>query len=252
MPFVSTLVPTRRTALVAILATGTALAALPAAADTGRLALFADGEELATEGFLAPKLTRDGWELHFDSIRATLANVVAYQTEPPYDAASGAPIQGAVAVTLLDGPLTVDLLAVGESGLVEVSEVEAPAGFYNALSWDLVPGADGASLVLTGTANRDGETVTFSLSSGDSVRHLCGEFVGDERKGFLTAGGTTGLDATFHLDHLFGRADKPADDEMNLDALGFDRFAAGGDQTFALAGLHVGHVGEGHCHVEPL
>jgi len=70
------------------------LLALPAAtlADTGTLTLFADGEELATEGFVAPKLTRDGWELRFDRILITLDQVTAHQTEPPYDADSGATI----------------------------------------------------------------------------------------------------------------------------------------------------------------
>lgn len=236
-------------AVVALLALG---AASPAMAETGRLALFADGEDLATDGFLAPKLTRDGWEVRFESIHATLANIVAYQTEPPYDADSGAPIDGAVSVTLLEGPLTVDLVQVGDSGKVEIGETEAPAGFYNALAWDLVPGEEGASLRFTGTASRNGETVAFTLSTGDAVRHLCGEYVGDTREGFVTAGGEAGLDVTFHLDHLFGRADRPADNDMNQGALGFDRFADGGDQTFSLAGLHVGHVGEGHCHVDPL
>ena len=223
-----------------------------ALAETGQLGLVADGEDLAAEGFLEPELTKDGWELRFDSILVTLANVTAHQTEPPYDAESGAAIQAVTSVTLVDRPVTIDLLATDENGGVEVATVEAPAGFYNALAWDLVPGEDGASMILIGTATRDGETVDFRLVTSDAVRHLCGEYVGDERKGILAAGGEAALDATFHLDHLFGRADKPADDAMNTGALGFDPFAAGGEHGFALDGLHVGHVGEGHCHVEAL
>lgn len=228
------------------------LLAGPVQAGTGELSLYADGEELATEGFLAPELTRDGWELRFESIQVTLANVTAYQAEPPYDAAAGGPIQASVKVALLEGPARIDLLAVGENDLVKVARVEAPAGFYNALSWDLVPGADGASMTFAGTARRGGEEVAFRLRTSDAVRHLCGEFVGDERKGILVAGGEAGLDVTFHLDHLFGRADRPADGSMNQGALGFDRFATGGEHDFSLAELHIGHVGEGHCHVEGL
>lgn len=223
-----------------------------ALAETGDLTLFADGEDLATEGFVEPELTKDGWELRFDSILVTLANVTAHQTEPPYDAETGAAIEATVSVSLVEGPVTVDLLATGESGLVEVATVEAPAGFYNALAWDLVPGEGGASMVFVGTATRDGEKVDFRLVTTDAVRHLCGEYVGDERRGILAADGEAALDATVHLDHLFGRADRPADGVMNTDAIGFDPFAAGGEHSFSLVDLHIGHVGEGHCHVEAL
>jgi hypothetical protein len=82
--------------------------------------------------------------------------------------------------------------------------------------------------------------------------HACGEYLGDMRKGFVTVGGVADLEITLHLDHLFGRADKPADDEMNPDAPGFDAFASGGRHQFSLEGVHVGHVGEGHCHDAPL
>ena len=223
-----------------------------ALAETGVLSLVADGEELATEGFLEPEFTKDGWEVRFDSILVTLANVTAHQTEPPYDAETGAAIEATVSVTLVEGPVTIDLLATDESGGVEVATVEAPVGFYNALGWDLVPGEGGASMTLIGTASRDGEKVAFRLVTSDAVRHLCGEYVGDERKGILDAGGAAVLAATFHLDHLFGSTKQPADGAMNTDALGFEPFAAGGEHSFSLVDLHIGHVGEGHCHVETL
>ncbi len=223
-----------------------------AEAETGRLTMVADGEELATEGFLPPELTRDGWELRFANILVTLADVTAHQTEPPYDAETGAPIEAAVSVTLVDGPLTVDLVAAGEHGGVALATVEAPAGFYNALAWDLVAGADGTAMTLIGTATRDGDKVDFRLSTSDAVRHRCGEYVGDARQGILEPGGVATLAATFHLDHLFGRADQPVEGAMNKSALGFAPFASGGAHSFSLEGLHLGHVGEGHCHVEAL
>jgi hypothetical protein len=240
----------RRAAAVAV-ASLALVQASPAEAETGRLTVVADGEALATEGFLPPELTRDGWELRFASILVSLANVTAYQTDPPYDPGTGAPIEAVTSVTLVEEPVTIDLVATAESG-VAVTTVEAPAGFYNALAWDLIPGADGISMTLIGTATRDGETVEFRLTTSDAVRHRCGEYVGDTRQGILEPGGEATLAATFHLDHLFGRADQPADGAMNKGALGFDPFASGGSHSFALEGLHLGHVGEGHCHVEAL
>jgi hypothetical protein len=75
---------------------------------------------------------------------------------------------------------------------------------------------------------------------------------------------------TFHFDHVFGDAETPPDDALNVGAVGFDPFAAiaeGGILNGNLAGLEVklpaedyqalvdilptlGHVGEGHCHCE--
>jgi hypothetical protein len=135
-----------------------------------------------------------------------------------------------------------------------ITTLPAAAGHWNALSWALVPAQSeafaGYALVLQGTATRDGRTVAFTMGSRNTAHHACGEYLGDRRKGFVTADSPGDLEVTLHLDHLFGRADKPADDPMNLDALGFDRFAGtAGMQEFSLAGLHLGHVGEGHCHV---
>lgn len=229
-----------------------ALLATPVAADTGTLVLFASGEDLATEGFAAPKLTRDGWALDFTRIIATFGDIAAHQTEPPFMA--DGPEVTATATVAFPGTFTVDLVDADDADLVELTSVTAPVGFYNALTWTLMPAdsgdAAGFSLWLEGTATRDGQSVDFVLSSRDTQVHACGEFVGDARQGFVTAGGGSALEMTLHLDHLFGRADKPADDAMNLDALGFDAFASGGMHEIALAGLHLGHVGEGHCHVE--
>lgn len=226
------------------------LAVTPALADTGTLTLFATGEDLATEGFRGPKLTRDGWELRFDRVIASFGDITVFRTDPPFEG-DGPVITGeAVAVP---GTFTLDLADADETDRVMVAAVQAPAGHYNALAWSLVPAPAGDfagySLVFEGTATRGAETVAFTLATRDRHDYACGEYVGDVRKGFVTANGEADLEMTLHLDHLFGRADKPADDAMNVDALGFDAFAAGGKQVFALADLHVGHVGEGHCHV---
>ena len=227
-----------------------ALSAATAHADT--LTLFASGQDLATEGFHAPQLTRDGWSLEFDRITVTFADVTAWRTDPPFQA-DGPEISGAA--LSFGGPFTVDLVDADARDRVEVVAAAADAGHYNALSFVLAPATEGEfagfSLVFEGTARRDGQEVAFTLATRDAVAHACGEYVGDERKGFVTAGEGGDLEITLHLDHVFGRADKNADDPMNLEALGFDAFAAGGLQEFSMDGLHVGHVGEGHCHEIP-
>lgn len=235
--------PMRPLAVVAL-----CLFALPAPG--GTLDLFASGEDLATGGFLAPELTRDGWALEFSRILATFDEVTAWVTDPPF-AADGPVISGSALA--FGGPMTVDLVDADADDRVALASVPAAPGHYNALSWALVPAQEGEfagySLVLEGTARKDGREVGFTLLTADTAAHACGEYLGDERKGFVS--GTAGADVeiTLHLDHLFGRADKGAEDPMNLAALGFDRFAGGGRHEFALAGLHIGHVGEGHCHV---
>lgn len=227
---------------------------LPAVVQADMLRIFANGEELATAGFVAPELTRDGWMLTFRHIYVGLAEVTAYQTAPPYDAVKGGEIRASVA-TPLPGRYLVDLVEeADEDSRVLVDEMKAPAGHYNAISWKVVPSESGVSsgysMIFVGTAEKDGKTIDFELVSNEEATYRCGEYVGDERKGFLSQGGTADLEMTFHLDHIFGRADKPADDPMNLEALGFAPFAGGGKHSIPLKGLHIGHVGEGHCAVE--
>ena len=78
-------------------------------AQAGSLRFYANGEELATEGFLAPKLTKDGWTLTFSHIFVTLSEITAYQVDPPYDAQAGGPIAAASTVEL-EGVHTIDLV----------------------------------------------------------------------------------------------------------------------------------------------
>ncbi|WP_296476984.1 hypothetical protein [Roseinatronobacter sp.] len=214
------------------------------------LTLFATGEDLATAGFTAPKLTRDGWALEFSRIMVSFDQITAWQSNPPF-MADGPEIFGEALV--FPGPVIVDLVDADEDDRVKLASMVAAPGHYNALSWALVPAAsgeiEGYSLVLEGVARKDGQDVAFTLRSADAMMHACGEYMGDTRKGFVTDDSAGDLEITLHLDHLFGRADKGAEDETNIAALGFDSFAAGGVYEFSLGDLHVGHVGEGHCHV---
>lgn len=236
---------------LALLAYGTCLKA-----EAGTLQFYANGEELATEGFVAPELTKDGWKMTFSHVFVVLSEITAYQADPPYNADSDKAIK-AVETVSLKGVHVVDLAAGSEDDPpVLVGEAtEAPAGHYNALSWKMVSDPDGPlsgyTMFLTGIAEKDGQKVTFQIRTAEESTYTCGEFVGDERKGFLTEDGVADIQMTFHLDHVFGRADKDADDPMNRKALGFAPFAdASKVHEIKLKGMHIGHAGEGHCAVQ--
>ena len=155
----------------------------------------------------------------------------------------------------LPGTHVVDLVkGVNKNGLVDVGNVKAPAGHYSALSWKMVKAdkgpAAGYTTVLIGKASKGGKTVDFQLVSDEVATYRCGEYVGDERKGFLKTGGKAEMELTFHLDHIFGSSKAAATDAMNTGARGFEPFAKGGKQALSLKNLHVGHTGEGHCNVQ--
>jgi hypothetical protein len=235
-------------------------------AGEGTLIVRANGEEYIRDGFTS----RDGWALEFDNVFVTLANVTAYQTDPPFNPQAGDQLNPQESVSIAE-PVTVDLTESGDDAeTVAVAETPAPAGRYNALSWEMVGApegpAQGYSLVLAGTATRDGESIPFVMRFSEELAFTCGDFVGDERKGILTSGDQADLEATFHFDHLFGNGDNP-DSDVNETALGFDPFAAlaeGGRVEFSSQELSermppeqyqqlleilpsLGHVGEGHC-----
>lgn len=218
---------------------------------TGVLEFYANGEDFVRQGFVS----KDGWDISFDHVYVTLADITAYQTDPPYDAHDGGSISGDV-TRALEQTYTVDLAEGGadaEPILVDRS-TDAPKGTYNAISWKLAKAgegeAEGYSVVMIGTAEKDGQTVEFTLNIDAECDYNCGEFVGEVRKGILSAGGTAEMEMTFHFDHLFGDAGLPADDGLNLAAPGFEYFmdyTAGAPVVIDMAEMHLGHVGEGHC-----
>lgn len=236
-------------------------------AETGQLEVRANGEDFVRQGFE----TKDGWQVSFDHVYVTLAEVTAYQSDPAFDAEKGGKPQAETTVSL-DGPITVDLAAGDETAEpVLVETLEAPAGRYNALSWKMVPApegdAEGYPLMLVGQATKADQTVDFTLQIDPTLGFVCGDYVGDERKGILTANETAEVEATFHFDHLFGDGGAPADDEINTGALGFDPLAALAQDGTLVANMDtlesglsaeeyqtlmnilpsLGHVGEGHC-----
>ncbi|MBD0336914.1 MAG: DUF4382 domain-containing protein, partial [Cyanobacteria bacterium Co-bin13] len=236
-------------------------------AGEGTLIVRANGEDFVREGFT----TRDGWEMEFDHVYVTLANIAAHQTDPPFDPQATKEISAQETVSVAE-PVTVDL-AEGDEGAdpITVAEVKAPEGRYNALSWEMVGApegpAQGYSIVMQGTATRDGQTLPFVLKLSEELAFTCGDFVGDERKGILASDDEADLEATFHFDHLFGDGEAASDDEINTGALGFDPFAALAENGRVEADSQqlserldpaeyqqlleilpsLGHVGEGHC-----
>lgn len=238
----------------------------------GTLQLRANGEDFVREGFV----TKDGWKVTFDQLYANLVEVTAYQTDPPYNAETGGKPEAKEKVILAQTQ-TVDLAEGDETAeAILVSEVSAPPGRYNALSWKMLKAASGPaqgySLLMNGTATKDGQTIPFTLKVDQELEFTCGDFIGDERKGILQGGDTAELEATFHFDHLFGDGGVASDDEINTGALGFVPLAAiaeGGKVEADMGTLKsklspadyqklmailpsLGHVGEGHCHESEL
>jgi hypothetical protein len=242
------------------------------AQETGTLQFRANGEDFVRQGFVS----KDGWAITFDHVFVNLVDIAGYQTDPPYDPHTGGAVEAQV-TTALEGTHTVDLAEGGrDAPPILVGQVaDVPVGHYNANAWKMVNAtegpASGYSLVLVGRAEKDGQAVDFVIEVEDEYIYTCGEYVGDERKGILAVDGTTELEMTFHFDHIFGDAETPMDDDLNVLAPGFEPFAGvvggGGALRTDMSGLQqslspadyqmlvdilptLGHAGEGHCHSE--
>ncbi len=236
----------------------------------GTLQFTANGEDFVRQGFVS----KDGWSISFEHVLITLSDVTAYQTDPPYEAHEGGPIEGVDSIAL-EGVHTIDLADGGEDAApILVGEASAVEGHYNAVSWQMVKAASGDargySLVIVGLAEKDDEQIPFTLSIDEEYEYRCGEYVGDERKGIMAAGGAADVEMTFHFDHIFGDAGTPLDDDLNQLAVGFQPFADIADGMVLDADLAelksqlpsddyailvdilptLGHVGEGHCFCE--
>ncbi len=239
------------------------------AQDQGNLQFRANGEDFVRQGFVS----KDGWDIAFDNVWVNINSITAYQTDPPYDPDE---MQGNVESKVeLQLPQAYQIdLAMGDDTAdpILVDELMAQAGRYNALSWQLVPATEGemngSSMILIGTASKDGQTVDFTLNVAETYTNYCGDFVGDERKGILEADSVADLEMTFHFDHIFGDVELAADDSLNEAAVGFGPFASVANngvldaslddlaaswsesdyQTLQRALNKLAHTGEGHCY----
>ncbi|MEM9542574.1 MAG: DUF4382 domain-containing protein [Cyanobacteria bacterium P01_E01_bin.42] len=233
----------------------------------GTLKLVANGEDFVRQGFVS----KDGWEISFDRVWVNLAEVTAYQVDSPEDIGSDKAAD-ATQVVLVEEAQIIDL-AEGDADAdpIVVAEVDAVAGQYNALAWQVVNAADGEyqgqAIVLQGTAKKADSELDFTLAFNKELNYACGEFVGDERKGIVKDSETAEVETTFHFDHIFGDIEAPDDDHINTGAIGFDPIAALAEDdrvtvdldtlkdnldeetytTLEAAIASLGHVGEGHC-----
>ena len=238
------------------------------------LNLVANGEDFVRQGFV----TKDGWTMSFDRLDVNLAEVAAYQVDGTFEPTETDTLDGLEdreKVSLVDTPQVVDL-AEGEADAapILVTNAEVTPGFYNAVTWKIdTAGADsplaGKTMVMQGTASKDDRVINFDISLDRPIQYLCGEYVGEDRKGVVETGTPGEVETTFHFDHIFGDSETSPDDALNVDALGFEPLAklASNDSltiddatltqqlspedqeklTKAIIGL--GHVGEGHCAV---
>ena len=231
----------------------------------GTLTILVNGEDFVQNGFVS----KDGWSISFRHLWVTLDNIEAHQTDPPFDPHTDSGISPFETAGLA-GPITLDL--VSPEGPVTAGTIEVvPPGHYNAISWDVVPAAsgpsEGYSIFIDGQAEKGDQSYQVYLGFEQGLRFLGGEYVGDERLGFVEPGGESELEITFHMDHLFGDGSLPEDDPLNAAALGFEPFASlmqegtvsadledlgaalGEDFRGDLMGIlkTLGHTGEGHC-----
>ncbi|MEM9536852.1 MAG: DUF4382 domain-containing protein [Cyanobacteria bacterium P01_E01_bin.45] len=254
-------------ALAGSLSVGLAIAFPALSAEDGTLQIRANGEDFVRQGFVS----KDGWQIDFEHVFVNFADVTAYQSDPPFDPDGGEEPKADIAMSV-EGVVTVDLAEGDENAEpIAIAELQVPAGRYNALSWSMVQAASGAAadqvMVMVGTAVKDGTTVPFVLEFDREYAYVCGDFVGDDRKGIVPPDGVANVEATLHFDHLFGDGEAAADDPINTGAVGFQPLADLAREgrvevslseleselspdnflflTEALAGL--GHVGEGHC-----
>ncbi|MEM7802011.1 MAG: DUF4382 domain-containing protein [Chloroflexota bacterium] len=254
--------------LLAVILSVLLLAACQSAAPTGELEIRANGEDFVRQGFVS----KDGWEIAFDHVYVHLTDIAAYQTDPPYNASDGNVPEGTAieldemfVLDLAEGDANADTILIGGSDA-------APIGQFNAVSWEMSPATEGdiggQTIQMVGSANKDGEEIAFVINVDESYGYACGEFVGDERKGFIEEGSLGDVELTFHFDHIFGDFDTDQGEAINVSAVGFDPFAAlasGGQLDISYSDLEaqmstedfeklannlqtLGHVGEGHCY----
>lgn len=235
---------------------------------SGTLVITANGEDFVRQGFIS----KDGWQIDFEHVYVTLADIKAYQSEPAFEPEKQSQPTAKQTVEV-PVPVTVDL-AEGDASAepIVVAKVDdAPSGRYNALSWQMVAPNEGPAagfpLMLVGSAKKADESIRFQLQLSEQLAFVCGDFIGDTRKGILKEGQLADVEATFHFDHLFGDDNAPAEDDINQGALGFEpiaKLAQNGEVSLDSDDLQqtlnkddyetlltllpsLGHVGEGHC-----
>lgn len=246
-------------------------ATVSASTEEGSLLFVANGEDFVRQGFVS----KDGWSINFEHLYVNISEAIAYSTESSFEPQPGDTKESLKSQNNIKfDPLTTKDLAEGDVNAepVMVASAKVVPSFYNALAWKLSPAAAdspiaGNTMGLIGQATKDNQTVNFDLSFNQPTEYICGEYVGSERLGIVSASTKGKIEATFHFDHIFGDIDTPSEDALNQGALGFQPVAdlANNDnvklnqadlasqlatpdyQKLSEAITGLGHVGEGHC-----
>lgn len=258
-------------------------------AATGTLEFYTNGEEFIQNGFVG----KTGWAITFDHFYVNYNGPTAFQVvvadeESKLTVKSYSPthaghphndIPDGAANEALMGDYWVDLRQTGQDGtnkvLLDIIE-NAPTGNYNFLNF-VVKQTDNAeysgySVVMIGTAEKDEETIEFTIKLTEQmIFEGCEQGVDDENAGVVEDGGIGSMEITFHSDHLFGDFENLDDpDSVNPIALGFQPFAnlaqdgvldidqsqmessmnSDDYDVFVEALRTTGHSGEGHCGYE--
>lgn len=198
---------------------------------SGTLQFYTTGGDIVQQGLLS----KDGWQLTFDHVYVTVAELTAYQTDPPYDPVYSADIVRYEISTVLDGSHTLDLKSGDGTRMLVGEATDVQPGAYNAVSWKMVPAsagdAAGYSLALHGTAEKEGQAINFGIQLDWEATFMCGDhFIAGAdlkaQKGRLDAGGMADLEMNFAFDALFGDGTLHETSVLNRAALGFGPLAA--------------------------
>jgi len=239
-------------------AAATAGPASPAAGSTeaGSIVFTANGEDFVRRGFV----DKQGWSILFDKLFVNIVDPTAYVP----DGDEQVLLEGAHWVDLAEGDAEAEPVVLGTLG-------EVPPANYQSLRFALMRTAagryPGSSIVMIGSAEREGVKVPFTIRLDEEMVFDGREgYVGEELKGLLQPGSTTEVEMTFHFDHVFGDKQADAEDHINSGSVGFDFFyafaeqgvvdvcqadlrGAAGYRTLVHALWTLGHLGEGHCRV---
>ncbi len=223
---------------------------------TGALTFTANGEDFVRRGFV----DKQGWHIAFDSLLVNCVDITAYNAK----ANLSVTLPGAHLIDLASGDENAEPI---KTGFVE----NVPVGNYQSLAFRLKRAVSGPypgySIVMIGTASREGREVPFTIKLDEEMLFDGREgFVGDQIKGVVKENDTAEVEMTFHFDHVFGDSEAAPDDHINTGSVGFGFFDAGIGkgvvdidqahlkkreqyETFVRALWTLGHLGEGHCEV---
>jgi len=223
---------------------------------TGTINFTVNGEDFVKKGFT----DRDGWKITFKHLYINIVNPTAYTQD-----------NSVPSVTLL-GDFWTDLTKGGMDAkpiFIGVAKNIKPAN-YQSLKFQLrrkVSGKfKGYSIVMIGTAKKKNIKIPFKIKLNEEIDFDGKEgFVGDTIKGIVKNHGSTDVEMTFHLDHLFGDITADKKSHVRTGSVGFKFFKKYGTSTqvnvsqndfkkdkkypvFLKALWSLGHLGEGHCH----